>query len=134
MLCACLNQNTRALLLPFFVFLTQRDMCKTRNLQHKHNMRREKRKKHGKIGESSKIERMLGCAFVESAGPPLALPPRPPGSAEVEVLVDSRSSGLARLLVLRRRPLYYCCCSSLESCRRRRRVFFYNTSLRYCVH
>ena len=58
-LCACLNQNTRALLLPFFVFLTQRDMCKTRNLQHKHNMRREKRKKHGKIGESSKIERMV---------------------------------------------------------------------------
>ena len=37
---------------------------------------------------------------------PLALPQRPLGSAEVEVLVDSRSSGLARLLVLRRPPLY----------------------------
>ena len=41
-----------------FVILTQRDMCKSRTLQHIHNMRREKRKKNGKIGESSKVERM----------------------------------------------------------------------------
>ena len=60
MLCACLYQNTRALLLLMFCYSTQRDMWKSRTLQHIHNMRREKRKKNGKIGESSKVERMAG--------------------------------------------------------------------------
>ena len=48
-----------------FVILTQRDMCKSRTLQHIHNMRREKRKKNGKIGESSKVERMCSTQCVD---------------------------------------------------------------------
>ena len=52
------NQNTRALLLVFAVF-TQCDVCRqSRTFQHKHDIRREKRKKNDKIDESSKIERM----------------------------------------------------------------------------
>ena len=42
-----------------FVVFTQCDVCQSRNFQHKHNIRREKRKKNDKIDESSKIERML---------------------------------------------------------------------------
>ena len=61
-----------------FVILTQRDMCKSRTLQHIHNMRREKRKKNCKIDESSKIERMiLTCKGLVVTGfwnpPPLRL-------------------------------------------------------------
>ena len=41
-----------------FVIFTQRDVCLSRTLQHKHNMRREKRKKNDNTGESSKIQRM----------------------------------------------------------------------------
>ena len=42
-----------------FVIFTQRDVCLSRTLQHKHNMRREKRKKNDNTGESSKIQCML---------------------------------------------------------------------------
>ena len=42
-----------------FCYSTQRDMWKSRTLQHIHNMRREKRKKNDKIDESSKVERMM---------------------------------------------------------------------------
>ena len=59
--CVCLYQNTRALRL-FVVVFTQCDVCRqSRTFQHKHDMRREKRKKNRKIGESSKVERMLLC-------------------------------------------------------------------------
>ena len=54
------NQNTRALLLVFVVF-TQCDVCRqSPTFQHKHNIRRDTRKKNDKIDESSKIERMGG--------------------------------------------------------------------------
>ena len=53
------NQNTRALLLVFVVF-TQCDVCRqSPTFQHKHNIRRDTRKKNDKIDESSKIERMI---------------------------------------------------------------------------
>ena len=42
-----------------FVVFTQCDVCQSRNFQHKHNIRREKRKKNDKIDKSSKIERMF---------------------------------------------------------------------------
>ena len=42
-----------------FVVFTQCDVCQSCTFQHKHNIRREKRKKNDKIDESSKIERML---------------------------------------------------------------------------
>ena len=45
---------TRALLLLCFVIVSQRVFQLSRNMQHKHNIRREKRKKIDKIDESSK--------------------------------------------------------------------------------
>ena len=46
-----------------FVVFTQCDVCQSRKFQHKHNIRREKRKKNDKIDESSKIERMVGIVL-----------------------------------------------------------------------
>ena len=42
-----------------FVVFTQCDVCQSRTFQHKHNIRREKRKENDNIDKSSKIERMV---------------------------------------------------------------------------